>query len=882
MFRGECSDNSIDEEELNNFLMGELAEPAKPKKASFADKITAKIFKRKNKKKNQDTFYTKKSVRKKKRRKTASHSSKLNPELEKLLQEATDLYLNKNFEEAVKILKELIRRAPGLHDPFHMLGLIYQNEYNDVTTANSYYLLAAHLVPTDTDLWQRIGEMSQETGNIDQAIYCFKKCQRDQEGQINEQAVFALAICYIEKKDYDNAAKRFLVLFNLHPNDKLIANELSRCFQMIGDLHSSLLVLTAYFNATLDSEILETILELNVNLCLFEECFKILESICTTNSIEPKLLPLEHLVYYVISCLNLDRPVDPELDLLHNSQLNVKYSFLIANHLCPNHLELSVSWFKKAFSSIVSSDQIDVPTTLKISKCLTLDSNHHEFLVKVLRTALESYPNNSELLINLADILLQLGNINEAEELLSKLTLNDLDKIKDIPEPIGEEERNEMFNKLNSEIEEIELEYLTDPSARVYPCLLSYGKTVSLDKTKLNEWVDTYLKVIKDCELDTERAIQRLSKARIMRASKLNNFNHSLNRDENSIFMKNEPKKTTLNKSYSFLKVKKELNLKSAEDILGWAGYERLIFTATVFMCLCNRVKEAVEVLELISNNKKKYKSNLDSAERKSLIKTVEKIIFKCSSFGGLFKIAITSARNEFLKDPVNGSLEGYSRILGTGKLAHAALLPLSSSNERDALLENRAWVTRQLLQYPDNFQLLMLGGHFCTISGNWSYAKHEYQRAYQKEQNDSLASLCLATSYFNSLNNRITDNVNKSLVLGMTFLQKYVELRMRRVHQLGLPETCTLVFKAEGMYNIARAYHFLKLFNLAVPLYENCLELVSSIGDTDVPSDKEVQCPCILCDYSRMPIRPMPSSCKGFTPTSFIINHVKLQIQRV
>lgn len=54
MFRGECSDNSIDEEELNNFLMGELAEPAKPKKASFADKITAKIFKRKNKKKNQE------------------------------------------------------------------------------------------------------------------------------------------------------------------------------------------------------------------------------------------------------------------------------------------------------------------------------------------------------------------------------------------------------------------------------------------------------------------------------------------------------------------------------------------------------------------------------------------------------------------------------------------------------------------------------------------------------------------------------------------------------------------------------------------------------------------------------------------------------------
>ncbi|XP_952994.1 transcription factor, putative [Theileria annulata] len=882
--------------------MGELTEPSKPKKNSYADKLTAKLFRRKNKKKNQEyvkihiynkTFYTKKSGKKKKRRKTASQSSKLNPELEKLLQEATDLYLSKNFEEAVKKLKELIRRAPGLHDPFHMLGLIYQNEYNDVTTANSYYLLAAHLVPTDTDLWQRIGEMSQESGNLDQAIYCFKKCQRNQEGQINEQAVFALAICYIEKKDYENAAKRFLVLFNLHPNDKLIANELSKCFQMVGDLHSSLLVLTAYFNSTLDLEILETILELNVKLSLYEDCLKILNDICTTNNIEANQLPLEHLVYYVISCLNLDKPVDQELNLLYNSQINVKYAFLIANHLCPNHLELSVSWFKKAYSLIFSSDQIDVPTTLKISKCITMDNNHHEFLVKVLRTALESNPNNSELLINLADILLQQGNINEAEELLSKLTLNDLDKIKDIPEyvfqtkkPISEEERHEMFNKLNSEIEEIEMEYLSDPRTRVYPCLLSYGKTISLDKTKLNEWVDTYLKVIKDCELDTERAMQRLSKTKITRASQLNNFNNNLSRDENSIFIKIESKKSSLNKSYSFLKVKKELNLKSAEDILGWAGYERLIFTATVFMCLCNRVKEAVEVLELISNNKKKYKSNLDSAERKSLIKTVEKIIFKCSSFGGLFKIAVTSARNEFLKDPVNGSLEGYARILGTGKMAHSALLPLSSSNEKDALLENRysykAWVTRQLLQYPDNFQLLMLGGHFCSISGNWSYAKHEYQRAYQKEQNDSLASLCLATSYFNSLNNKITDNVNKALVLGMTFLQRYVELRMRRAHQLGLPETCTLVFKAEGMYNIARAYHFLNLFNLAVPLYENCLQLVSSIKDTDISSDPEVQCPCILCDYSRMPIRPMPSSCKGFSPASFISNHVKLEIQRV
>ncbi|BAM42149.1 transcription factor [Theileria orientalis strain Shintoku] len=880
---GECSDDSVDEDELNSFLMGELTEPTKPKKSSFADRFTTKLLKKKNKKRNRETFYLRSSERKKKKKnKTASQSSKLTPELEKLLQEATDLYLNKNFEEAVKILKELVRRAPGLHDPFHMLGLIYQNEFNDVTTATSYYLLAAHLVPTDTELWQRIGEMSQSSGNIDQAIYCFKKCQRDQDGELNEQAVFALAICYVEKKDYMNAAKRFGALFKLHPHDKLIANQLARCFQQIGDLHSSLLVLGTYFNMTMDTEILETILELNVTLSLYEDCYRILDDICKSNNLTPKALPVEHLVYYAVACLNLEREAQNELNFLYEKPMNVKYMFLIANHLCPKYAEESLKWFKRGFGMMAIADQLDIPTTLKLAKCVIADGNNHRFLAEVLKKALEKAPTNSEILITLADVLLQLGRNDEADELISQLTLNDLDKIRDIPEPIPEEERMETFRKLNSQIREIEMECLSDPKIRIYPCLLSYESNGCPNRRKMNEWIDVFLKVVKDCELDTERAIQRLNKTKNSRANTLSDLKENMNKDENSIFMTSESKKSISNKSYSFLKIKKELNLNSAEDILGWNGYEKLIYTASVFMCLCKRVKEAVEMLEMISNNKKKYKSNLDSAERKNLIKRIEYIIAKCSSFGGLFKIAITYARNNFLKDPYHGSLEEYALILGTGKLAHAALLPLSSSNEKDTLLENRAWVTRQLLQYPENFQLLMLGGHYCTMSGNWSFATQEYERAYQKKQNDSLVSLCLATSHLNSLNSKMTDNFNKSLVLGLSFMKKYVDLRMKSVEHLNLPEPVKMVFEAEGMYNMARAYHFMKMFDLAVPLYEKCLDVVSTLECGECSSDAEVECPCIVCEYCRTSARSLPSSCKGFTMASFLYNHARIQLQRV
>ena len=38
-----------------------------------------------------------------------------------MLREATDHYLSGEFEAAVPLLKEIIRQAPGLHDPFHLL-----------------------------------------------------------------------------------------------------------------------------------------------------------------------------------------------------------------------------------------------------------------------------------------------------------------------------------------------------------------------------------------------------------------------------------------------------------------------------------------------------------------------------------------------------------------------------------------------------------------------------------------------------------------------------------------------------------------------------------------------------------------------------------------
>lgn len=50
-------------------------------------------------------------------------------------------------------MNEVILLAPNLSDPYHTLGLIY-NEMGDKKRALNFYMIAAHLTPKDASLWK--------------------------------------------------------------------------------------------------------------------------------------------------------------------------------------------------------------------------------------------------------------------------------------------------------------------------------------------------------------------------------------------------------------------------------------------------------------------------------------------------------------------------------------------------------------------------------------------------------------------------------------------------------------------------------------------------------------------------------------------------------
>lgn len=873
---GECSDAEVDEEELNSFLMGDLLatpEPRRRRKLSFADKLMRRLMK-KNETAKRQTLKTIGTQRKKKKRRTAAHPSKLTPQLEKFMQEAMNHYLNGSFEEAIKILKEVVRRAPGLHDPFHLLGVIYQEEYGDIVTATGYYLLAAHLVQTDLELWRRIGEMSQDIGNVDQAIYCFKKCLKTNEGDINEEVTFALAMCHLEKNDHHNAIKRLYTLFELHPDDALLLNELSKSLMAIGDKETLLAVLCTYYGESKDIETAKLVCQLHNSLKLYTECIEFAESVAETLGVKLVKLPLDILASYVIAALYLDMDVSKELEAIWQTELiDPAMLYAIATALTNRCQETAVRWFRRGYNENdqTTIDLLLAEQAIQMARCIVIVEKDHEMGRRILQHILEREPANSEVIILLADILVQAGEHSEADELLVRLTTTDLNSLKMIQKPIDAEERKRELTDLEATVQDLLDMCFSDENFRIPPCLLA--KTCWKQETpefkaiaeKVNAWINRFLRVVNDCELDTERTYKKLSSTKINRP-------HT----EDSSVTDNIDINKESSKNYSFLRTKKDLGLQSVEDIIGWGNYEHLLVNAASLMAIVRRCREGVQLLEIITNNKKRYKSAVDIAKRKQLLATVEELSYQLSCFGGMFKIALGHARGELAKQ---GSLNTYGTLLSTGPLAKSACISLSSSAEKDTLLENRSWVTRQLLHNPQNFDLLMLAGHFCTVSGNWPFAIEEYKRALIQRPNDQVTALCLATSYFNSLSSRAVEDSKKYILLGMTFLQ--YSFQLRRNHTENHP--CEAVFIAECEYNMARATHFLNLLHLAVPLYERCIKTIRDAEDKfeGIQNDDAIECPCIICSMSRRNARTYPHSVTGLAGGKYVWEYGRKQILR-
>jgi tetratricopeptide (TPR) repeat protein len=68
-------------------------------------------------------------------------------------------YTMADYPEAMRLLHQIIKEAPQSSQPWLQLALIHE-ELGNVSKAMHTYLVAAHLIVKDAELWRKIGTMS--------------------------------------------------------------------------------------------------------------------------------------------------------------------------------------------------------------------------------------------------------------------------------------------------------------------------------------------------------------------------------------------------------------------------------------------------------------------------------------------------------------------------------------------------------------------------------------------------------------------------------------------------------------------------------------------------------------------------------------------------
>ncbi len=83
-------------------------------------------------------------------------------------------HICRRYDDAIRLLMEVIKVHPYLHDTYHTLGLAHE-ALGRQRQALDFYMIAVHMAPTDVDLWRRLASLSTDLGFFRQAIYCYTR-----------------------------------------------------------------------------------------------------------------------------------------------------------------------------------------------------------------------------------------------------------------------------------------------------------------------------------------------------------------------------------------------------------------------------------------------------------------------------------------------------------------------------------------------------------------------------------------------------------------------------------------------------------------------------------------------------------------------------------
>ncbi|KAL1380810.1 hypothetical protein pipiens_013912 [Culex pipiens pipiens] len=399
------------------------------------------------------------------------HRRMLPPALQGLMGQANLCYARGDAEMAKQLCLEIVRQVPLAHEPFITLAQIYETE--DPEKFLQFSLIAAHLNPSDVEQWVRIAEISEERGNLDQALTCYSRAIKtdpknfdlrmkrvqllEKKGEEKQafKCYFAM-LPYIPKERGEflvETAKRLAKKFHEESNITAAMEAMDRAYGCVPELFSvedinlflELLIATGNYRRALDVLMVHTSVEVHEMVNEDEEptsrrsIYTVVIPDVIILDFRTKLavvlihLKCEHLfemiVTNILTNINVEEAGDCYLDIAESLMKEESYHFalkLLVPLIKSENFSLAAVWLRyadclraigdynesiKAYKKVISLAQ-HLDARLTLSALLKQQGNYEEAL-KALEQDPETEVMDAELLYERCLMLKEVGKYDE-------------------------------------------------------------------------------------------------------------------------------------------------------------------------------------------------------------------------------------------------------------------------------------------------------------------------------------------------------------------------------------------------------------------------------------------------------------------------------------
>ncbi|KYQ89004.1 transcription factor IIIC-gamma subunit [Tieghemostelium lacteum] len=638
----------------------------------------------------------------------------------------------------------------------------------DRKSALSFLFYGAQIKGNDNDLWKRCADMSRDLQEFDQSLYCYSKAIKNDPDDLD--SIWERSKVYLTQGSYMKAISDLKLLESKRPNDPQVIQEMARIYDRVEQIDEAIELLEKFMVVELENTIADLSYD-SINL----------------------LLDLYNKSKDYQKTITLYKKIQIKMNNLYEIPIDMVLNGCIAYFAMGNNPEIAEYLFRK----ILNSDVMQIGDIYFFLAEKLFSFGELRYAVQLYSKLIQNEAYNTpSLWCKIAHCHKSLKSFPQAIEFYQKAleavpgNVNTIIGLSDAYREMGDTERAvavlgqsaNMSIKNNESEKEIYQTVLSD--------LESKRNTLRQEDVKIYfRQAMAYVHLSKYNQfLGIATALFHGSSEKLIR-SKSQSVG-GVKKKRKSVVRRKDG-----NEYYREM-LKHNKNPPFAE-ILDEEEYFRLALDTVKLYSYFGRSNEACSLLSYIQRNVK-FTNHLNSHQLKYLF-----VGMACEAEN--YMLAFKSVKYVCRLKPYSNMIWNlFNRII-------------SNYGGSSYPSQNR-FLTVLALEFPRSIPISIIIGNSNRISGNSNAALYEYFRAFKYQPDEPLIHLLVGTLILSNVMNRRIANRHKLAITAFAFIYKYKSLRINE-HQ-------------EINYNLARAFHQLGIYYLAVHHYQLVLADTTDTND--------------------------------------------------